>query len=124
MTTAAAPVYAVDDELWVGEALRSLIRSAGWRVETFGSAGEFLTSQWASVPSCLVLDVELPDLSGFELQQELARHNSKSSIIFLTGRGDIPMSVRAIKAGAVEFLTKPPAEDQLLEAIPQAMTDA
>ena len=124
MTTSAAPVYIVDDELSVREALRSLIRSAGWRVETFGSAREFLTSEWASVPSCLVLDVELPDLSGFELQQELARHNPKSSIIFLTGRGDIPMSVRAIKAGAVEFLTKPPAEDQLLEAIRQAMTDA
>jgi DNA-binding NtrC family response regulator len=124
MTTSTAPVYIVDDEVSVREALSSLIRSAGWRVETFGSAREFLTSEWASVPSCLVLDVELPDLSGFELQEELARNNPKSSIIFLTGRGDIPMSVRAIKAGAVEFLTKPPAEDQLLEAIRQAMTDA
>jgi DNA-binding NtrC family response regulator len=122
MTTSAAPVYVVDDDLSVRESVGSLIRSAGWPVETFASAQEFLASRWAARPSCLVLDVELPDLSGLELQRKLADANF--SIIFLTGRGDIPMSVRAMKAGALEFLTKPPPEDQLLDAIRQAFAKA
>jgi DNA-binding NtrC family response regulator len=120
MTLSAVPVYVVDDDVSVRESVGSLIRSAGWPVETFGSAQEFLASRWAGQPSCLVLDVELPDLSGLELQRKLARADAKFSIIFLTGRGDIPMSVRAMKAGALEFLTKPPPEDELLEAIRQA----
>jgi DNA-binding NtrC family response regulator len=117
MTTSAAPVYVVDDDPSVRESLRRLIRSAGWPVETFGSAREFLASPWSGQPSCLVLDVDLPDLSGLELQQRLASADSKFSIIFLTGHGDIPMTVRAMKAGALEFLTKPPPEEQLLAAI-------
>jgi DNA-binding NtrC family response regulator len=115
--TTSTPVYVVDDDSSVRESLQRLIRSAGWRVETFGSAREFLASPWAGQPSCLVLDVDLPDLSGLELQQRLAGADSKFSIIFLTGHGDIPMTVRAMKAGALEFLTKPPPEEQLLAAI-------
>jgi DNA-binding NtrC family response regulator len=121
MTTAGPPVYVVDDDASVRESLASVIRSAGWNVESFASAHEFLTSRWASVPSCLVLDLELPDLSGLEVQERLARANALFSIIFLTGRGDIPTSVRAMKAGALEFLTKPPPEDQLLDAIRQGL---
>jgi DNA-binding NtrC family response regulator len=124
MTTSPAPVYVVDDDISVRGSLKSLIESAGWSVETFGSAQEFLTSRWASVPSCLVLDVELPDLSGLELQQKLSQAGAKMPIIFLTGHGDIPMSVRAMKAGALEFLTKPPPAEQLLEAIRQAFARA
>ena len=88
-----------------------LVRSAGWKVETFASAQEFLASPWADVPSCLILDVRLPGLSGLDLQQRLAKSGARTSIIFLTGHGDIPTSVRAIKAGALEFLTKPYADD-------------
>jgi DNA-binding NtrC family response regulator len=103
----------------VREAVASLIRSAGMRVEMFASAQEFLASRWSSVPSCLVLDVQMPGLSGLDLQQQLARTGRQSSIIFLTGHGDIPTSVRAIKAGAVEFLTKPWVDDELIKAIRQ-----
>ena len=110
-------VYVVDDDLSVREAVGSMIRSAGLRAETFGSAQEFLSSSRASVASCLVLDVELPGVSGLDLQQELARANVQIPIIFLTGRGDIPMSVRAIKAGALEFLTKPIDDEVLMDAI-------
>ncbi len=102
-----AQTYVVDDDLSVREALEGLIRSAGMKVQSFGSAREFLAGQRAEVPSCLVLDVDLPGLSGLDLQQELAKANIHIPIIFLTGHGDIPMSVRAIKAGAIEFLTKP-----------------
>ncbi len=117
MTSSAAPVYVVDDDSSVRESVGSLIRSAGWPVETFGSARQFLESHWATRPGCVVLDLELPGMSGLELQGKL---DARFSVIFLTGRGDIPTSVRAMKAGAQEFLTKPPPEDELLEAIGRA----
>jgi FixJ family two-component response regulator len=114
-------VFIVDDDASVREALSSLVRSIGLRVETFSSAGEFLRQSNADAPSCLVLDVRLPDLSGLALQRELAAKNNGIPIIFITGHGDIPMSVRAMKAGATEFLTKPFSEQDLLEAIRQAI---
>jgi FixJ family two-component response regulator len=107
----------VDDDPAVCVAVKRLIRSVGIEVRTFNSAQEFLESKRADVPGCLVLDVRLPDLSGLDLQQELATANIDLPIIFVTGHGDIPMSVRAMKAGAVEFLTKPYREQDLLEAI-------
>jgi FixJ family two-component response regulator len=107
----------VDDDVSVREAVGSLIRSAGLRVRTFASAQEMLASLRMELPSCLVLDIQLPDINGFELQQELATKDIQIPIIFLTGHGDIPMSVRAIKAGALEFLTKPFDDEYLLEAI-------
>ena len=119
MSSSNPPIYVVDDDSSVREAVASLIRSAGMRVEMFASAQEFLASRWSSVPSCLVLDVQMPGLSGLDLQQQLARTGRQSSIIFLTGHGDIPTSVRAIKAGAVEFLTKPWVDDELIKAIRQ-----
>jgi DNA-binding NtrC family response regulator len=121
MTAAAAPVYVVDDDASVRDAVGRLVRSAGWKVETFASAQEFLTSPWVDVPSCLILDVQLPGLSGLDLQQELAKSGAQTSIIFLTGHGDIPTSVRAIKAGALEFLTKPYADEDLIAAIEQGL---
>ncbi len=117
MTTPTAPVYIVDDDASVRDAVARLVRSAGWAVETFASAQEFLASSWANVPSCLILDVRLPGLSGLDLQQRLTKAGAGVSIIFLTGHGDIPMSVRAIKAGALEFLTKPYADADLVAAI-------
>jgi len=116
-----AVVYVVDDDTSVREALGSLIRSAGLEVEIFASAQEFLACPRADVPSCLVLDVQLPGLSGLDLQQELAKADVQIPIIFLTGHGDIPMSVRAIKAGALEFLTKPFDDEDLLNAIQQGI---
>ena len=116
-----AVVFVVDDDMSMRESLRNLIRSAGLRVQTFSSAQEFLASQRPKAPSCLVLDVQLPGLSGLDLQQELAKANIQIPIIFLTGHGDIPMSVRAIKAGALEFLTKPFDDEDLLEAIQQGI---
>ena len=121
MTTSTAPVYVVDDDASVREAVGRLVRSAGWKAETFASAQEFLASPWADVPSCLVLDVQLPGLSGLDLQQQLAKSGAQTSIIFLTGHGDIPTSVRAIKAGALEFLTKPYADEDLIAAIEQGL---
>jgi DNA-binding NtrC family response regulator len=118
MTSSVAPVYVVDDDLSVRESVGSLIRSAGWPVESFGSAREFLDSRWARTPSCVVLDLDLPGMSGLELQQRL---DARFSVIFLTGRGDIPTSVRAMKAGAQEFLIKPPPVDELLEAVGRAL---
>ena len=109
-----------DDES-VREALVSLIRSAGLSVETFASAPEFLNRQQIDEPSCLVLDVRLPGLSGLDLQQRLAEINVSPPIIFITAHGDIPMSVRAMKAGAVEFLTKPFRDEDLLNAIREAI---
>jgi FixJ family two-component response regulator len=103
------------------EALKSLIRSVGLSVETFASAQEFLGSSRPDVPSCLILDVRMPGLSGLDLQRELAEANIHIPIIFITGHGDIPMSVRAMKAGAVEFLTKPFRDQDLLDAIQQAL---
>jgi len=114
-------VFIVDDDASVREALSSLVRSIGLQVETFSSAGEFLRQSETDAPSCLVLDVRLPDLSGLALQRELAAKNNGIPIIFITGHGDIPMSVRAMKAGATEFLTKPFSEQDLLEAIRQAI---
>ncbi len=111
------PVYVVDDDASVREAVESLIRSAGFPVRTFGSAQEFLATPRADMPSCLVLDLHLPGLSGLELQRELARDDVQIPIIFLTGHGDIPTSVKAIKAGALEFLTKPFHDEDLLNAI-------
>ena len=114
-------VYIVDDDLAVREALRSMIRSVGMRCETFASAHEFLGYSRADGPACLVLDVMLPGLSGLELSAELAKLRGEIPTVFMTGHGTIPMSVRAMKAGAVEFLTKPFSSDDLLSAIHQAL---
>src|SRR5258708_10527310 len=114
-------VYVVDDDVSVREALSSLIRSAGLSVRTFASASELLGRLEQEQPGCLVLDIQLPDISGFELQHRLATDDIQIPIIFLTGHGDLPMSVRAIKAGAVEFLTKPFDDEYLLEAIRTAI---
>lgn len=115
-------VYVVDDDISVREALSSLIRSAGLRVETFSSAREFLGLTPSEAPSCLVLDVRLPDQNGLALQRELAAVDNQIPIIFITGHGDIPMTVRAMKAGAVEFLTKPFENQELLDAIREAIS--
>lgn len=116
-----AHVYIVDDDLAVREALRSMIRSAGMRCETFASAQDFLRHSRKDGPACLVLDVMLPGLSGLELSAELAKVRGEIPTVFMTGHGTIPMSVRAMKAGAVEFLTKPFSADDLLSAIHQAL---
>jgi FixJ family two-component response regulator len=118
---ADAVVFVVDDDLSMREAIGSLLRLEGLRVETFGTAQEFLRSQRPDGPGCVVLDVELPGLSGLDLQRELAAHGIELPIIFITGYGDIPMSVRAMKAGALEFLTKPFRDQDLLDAIQQAL---
>jgi FixJ family two-component response regulator len=117
MNAPPADVYVVDDDSSMREALSSLIRSIGMRVVTFGSAQEFLAHQVSDSPACLVLDVRLPGLSGLDLQRELATTQRRLPIIFITGHGDIPMSVRAMKAGAAEFLSKPFREEDLLDAI-------
>jgi FixJ family two-component response regulator len=114
-------VLVVDDDLSVREALGSLIRSAGLIVESFASAQEFLARAQVDAPSCLVLDVQLPGLNGLDLQRRMAESELEIPIVFITGHGDIPMSVRAMKAGAVEFLTKPLADHDLLQAIQQAI---
>ena len=114
-------VYVVDDDSSVREAIKSLIRSVGLRVETFGTAQGFLKSARPDAPGCVVLDVRLPGLSGLDLQRELAANGINLPVIFITGHGDIPMSVRAMKAGALEFLTKPFRDQDLLDAIQQAL---
>jgi DNA-binding NtrC family response regulator len=114
-------VFVVDDDTSIRESLRNLIRSAGLSVQTFTSAKEFLANPRPNAPSCLVLDVQLPGLSGLDLQQELVKDGVQIPIIFITGHGDIPMSVRAMKAGALEFLTKPVNAEDLLDAIQQAI---
>ncbi len=114
-------VLVVDDDVSVRESLELLIRWAGWKAETFASAQEFLSHPVIDAPSCLVLDIELPDLNGLDLQERVAADRSETAIIFVTGHGDIPMTVRAMKAGAVEFLTKPFADDVLLDAIRRAI---
>ena len=116
-----ALVFIVDDDTGTRESLKNLIRSAGLSAQIFSSAQEFLAAERPNVPSCLVLDVRLPGLSGLDLQQELANAGVKIPIIFITGYGDIPTSVRAIKAGALEFLTKPVDREDLLHAIEQAL---
>jgi FixJ family two-component response regulator len=114
-------VFVVDDDLSVRESLELLIGSAGFAVETFASAPEFLARPRQRVPSCLVLDVTLPGLNGLELQKQIAEERSELPIIFITGHGNVPMSVQAMKAGAIEFLTKPFGSDVLLDAIAQAL---
>jgi FixJ family two-component response regulator len=121
MTDADATVFVVDDDEAVRDALKSLISSVGLSVETFESAREFLESRGPDAPGCLVLDVRLPGLSGLDLQRELSDANIHTPIVFITGHGDIPMSVQAMKAGAVEFLTKPFRDQELLDAIHQAL---
>jgi FixJ family two-component response regulator len=113
-------VYVVDDDISIRESLELLIASAGWRPETFASAQDFLARPRAAVPCCLVLDVNIPGLNGLELQEQLAERTDMP-IIFITGYGDVPMTVRAMKAGAIEFLTKPFDDAALLEAISQAI---
>jgi len=114
-------VFVVDDDVSVRESLELLIRSAGWQPETFASSQEFLARPRALAPSCLVLDVRLPGLNGLELQKRIADERSDMPIIFITGFGNVPMTVQAMKAGAVEFLTKPFADDVLLSAIRNAI---
>jgi FixJ family two-component response regulator len=114
-------VFVVDDDVSVREALESLIRCAGWEPETFASAEEFLARPRALAPSCLILDVSLPDLNGLELQKLVAVERIDMPILFITGYGDIPMTVQAMKAGAVEFLTKPFDDEVLLCAIRNAI---
>ena len=116
-----AIVFVVDDDPSIREAIKSLISLVGLRVETFGSAQEFLRTERPDLPGCVVLDVEMPGLSGLDLQRELAANGIELPIIFITGYGDIPMSVRAMKAGATEFLTKPFRDQDLLDAIQQAL---
>ena len=116
-----AIVFVVDDDLSVREALEGLIRSARLKVETFRSAREFLARPRAEMPSCLVLDVRLPGLSGLDLQKRMAEANLQIPIIFITGHGNVPAAVQAMKAGALEFLTKPFTDRDLLDAIEQAI---
>jgi FixJ family two-component response regulator len=121
MTPATPIVFVVDDDISVRESLELLIRSEGWEPETFASAQEFLARPRSLVPSCLVLDVSLPGLNGLELQKQVAIERTDVPIIFITGYGDVPMTVQAMKAGAVEFLTKPFSDDVLLSAIRNAI---
>ena len=121
MSQATPIVFVVDDDVSVRESLEELIRSEGWQAETFASAQEFLARQRISAPSCLVLDVTLPDLNGLDLQKRIAADRIAMPIIFITGYGDVPMSVKAMKGGAVEFLMKPFGDDVLLDAIRQAI---
>jgi len=117
MSYAMPIVFVVDDDISVRESLELLIRTAGWQPETFASAHEFLACPRAVAPSCLILDVSLPGLNGLDLQKRVAVDRSEMPIIFITGYGDVPTTVQAMKAGAVEFLTKPFGEEALLSAI-------
>jgi len=121
VTEAKPIVFVVDDDPSIRRAMRRLIGSVGLQVELFGSAKEFLHSRRPDVPSCLVLDIRLPGISGLDFQRELAEANIHIPIIFITAHGDIPMTVRAMKAGAVEFLTKPFRDQDLLDAIHAAL---
>src|ERR1700681_4609232 len=121
MSHATPIVFVVDDDVSVRESLESLIRFAGWHPETFASAQEFLSRPRVLAPSCLILDVALPDLNGLDLQKRVAVDRIDMPIIFITGYGDVPMTVQAMKAGAVEFLTKPFGDDVLLSAIRHAI---
>jgi FixJ family two-component response regulator len=118
----APVVFVVDDDISVRESLELLIRCAGWQPQLFASAHEFLVHPRALVPSCLILDVSLPGLNGLDLQKRVAVERTDMPIIFITGHGDVPMTVQAMKAGAVEFLTKPFSDDVLLNAIQHAIT--
>lgn len=117
----ASLVFVVDDDVSVRESLEALIRHAGWEPETFESAQEFLARPRALIPSCLVLDITLPGLNGLELQRLVATDRSDMPIIFITGHGDVPTTVQAMKGGAIEFLTKPFSDDALLSAIQGAI---
>jgi FixJ family two-component response regulator len=118
----ASPIIAiVDDDPSVREGLRSLLRSTGWRTESFSSAQEFLSRNRAVAPSCVILDLQLPDLNGLDLQKRMAEVDLDIPIVFLTGHGNIPASVQAMKRGAIEFLTKPVEEQDLLRAIQEAI---
>ena len=122
MTTTGDPtVFVVDDDDLVRAAIQGLLKSVGLRAETFGTAQQFLSSRRPDGPSCLVLDVRLPEVNGLDFQRQLADSGVRIPIIFITGHGDIPMSVRAMKSGAVEFLTKPFLDEDLLNAIHQAL---
>ena len=121
MAQPRATVFVVDDDVSMRESLRGLIRSIGLEVQTFTSATEFLAARQVNEPCCLVLDIRLPDLNGLELQRQMAEIGLEIPIIFVTGHGDIPTSVRAMKAGAVEFLTKPLDGKSLLDAIQEAI---
>src|SRR5215467_7515077 len=114
-------VCVVDDDVSVRESLELLIQNEGWHVETFASANEFLDRPRTLLPSCLILDVSLPGLNGLDLQNQIGAERADMPIIFITGHGDIPMTVRAMKAGAIEFLTKPFRDEVLLNAIRQAL---
>jgi FixJ family two-component response regulator len=114
-------VFVVDDDISVRESLEMLILAAGWRPEIFKSANEFLSFPHSDCPSCLLLDINLPDLNGLDLQQVMTVDRSEMPIIFISGYGDVPMTVRAMKAGAVEFLTKPINGEVLIEAIQDAL---
>jgi FixJ family two-component response regulator len=116
-----AVVFVVDDDLSVREGLERLLKAVGWKVETFASAQEFLAHRKENIPSCLVLDVGLPGLSGLDLQKKIMEANREIPIVFITGNKDVPTSVRAMKAGAVEFLVKPFSEEDLLIAIQEAI---
>jgi FixJ family two-component response regulator len=119
--TPTPTVFVVDDDVSVRESLELLIRCAGWQPETFASAEEFLSRPRVLAPSCLILDVSLPDLNGLEVQKVVAADRTDMPIIFITGYGDVPMTVRAMKAGAAEFLTKPFDDEVLLNAIRHAV---
>ncbi len=121
MSAAMPIVFIVDDDISVRESLELLIQTQGWQPETFASAGEFLDRPRARVPSCLILDLSLPGLGGLELQKRIAVERADLPIIFITGYGDVPKSVQAMKAGAVEFLTKPFNDEVLLTAVRQAL---
>lgn len=121
MSSATPIVFVVDDDISVRESLELLIRCEGWQPETFTSAQEFLDRPRALVPSCLVLDVSLPGLNGLDLQTRIAVERTDMPIVFITGHGDVPMTVQAMKAGAVEFFTKPFSDEVLLSAVRQAI---
>ena len=122
MSDSGARVYVVDDDPFARDGIADLIRSAGLMAETFASGEEFLTTRHPKVPSCLVLDVNLPGVNGLDLQQELAKSDVQVPIVFVTGHGDIPMTVRAVKAGAANFLTKPFDAEELLNAVQHCLT--
>src|ERR1700732_2401615 len=122
MTVADSPtVFVIDDDAGVREAIQGLLKSAGLRCTSFGTAEEFLRNKPPDGPSCIVLDVTLPGVNGLDLQRQLADAGVRIPIIFITGHGDIPMTVKAMKSGAVEFLTKPFRDQDLLDAIHQAL---
>ena len=120
-TASDAIVYVVDDDVSVRKAMTRMFKSLGLEVATFGTAREFLDCRRKDVPGCLILDVEMPGLTGLELQEELVAHQVDLPIVFMTGHGDIPMTVKAMRSGAVDFLPKPVDEQQLIQAVHQAI---